>query len=156
MALIIFSFLPETPKSSLCVTFGYMTILNFQYNQLDMLYFAILLHHWRVGVKILKCAHKILVSMFLNFNELYFFVVWLHIRSLELMNPAFHSSMYGDHDNEVCMAGKQQERALSVKCVPHSILVANPALKVLSRCTALIHAYIAFSVRYSLLRSSRG
>ncbi|KTI13172.1 hypothetical protein ASU80_15320 [Enterobacter hormaechei subsp. xiangfangensis] len=42
--------------------------------------------------------------MFLNFNELYFFVVWLHIRSLELMNPAFHSSMYGDHDNEVCMA----------------------------------------------------
>jgi len=116
----------------------------------------VLLHHWRVGVKILKCAHKILVSMFLNFNELYFFVVWLHIRSLELMNPAFHSSMYGDHDNEVCMAGKQQERALSVKCVPHSILVANPALKVLSRCTALIHAYIAFSVRYSLLRSSRG
>lgn len=59
MALIIFSFLPETPKSSLCVTFGYMTILNFQYNQLDMLYFAILLHHRGVSVEIVDFTHGV-------------------------------------------------------------------------------------------------
>lgn len=66
MALIIFSFLPETPKSSLCVTFCYMAILNFQYNQLDMLYFSILLHHRRVGVEIVDCTHPFMMSIYLE------------------------------------------------------------------------------------------
>ncbi len=76
MALIIFSFLPETPKSSLCVTFCYMAILNFQYNQLDMLYFSILLHHRRVGVEIVNCAHGVLSrSLILNGCDFVVFVV---------------------------------------------------------------------------------
>lgn len=70
MALIIFSFLPETPKSSLYVTFGYMTILNFQYNQLDMLYFSLLLHHRRVGVKVINRTHRIRYSILFTFNAL--------------------------------------------------------------------------------------
>lgn len=69
MALIIFSFLPETPKSSLCVTFCYMAILNFQYNQLDMLYFSILLHHRRMCVEIVECAHGVMMSISLNINR---------------------------------------------------------------------------------------
>lgn len=82
MALIIFSFLPETPKSSLCVTFCYMAILNFQYNQLDMLYFSILLHHWRMCVEILWCTHQFMMSIFLNFNELVIFVVLIEFSRL--------------------------------------------------------------------------
>lgn len=70
MALIIFSFLPETPKSSLCVTFCYMAILNFQYNQLDMLYFSILLHHRRVGVQVINRTHRIRYSILFTFSAL--------------------------------------------------------------------------------------
>ena len=80
VVLIIFNFLPETTKSSLCVTYGYMTIFNFQYNQWDMLYFSTLLHHWGVGTQVHVCCfvHLILTQgwrflfssrLTLGFNE---------------------------------------------------------------------------------------
>ena len=66
----------------------------------------VLLHHWRVGVKILKRARKITVSMFLNFNELYFLLSGYISAHWNSRIPAFIDVWRPDN---ACMAGNSRK-----------------------------------------------
>lgn len=72
-----------------------------------------LLHHRRVGFKILSFIHGSVMSIFLKFNELMIFIVVIkyHFSSRELMKSSQLSISVEGYDNEVFRTGKQGEKS---------------------------------------------